>query len=208
MIGLHSSNASTVESMASRVTAPAPAVVAAEVARAGDAEKPKEHQKLEEAARQFEAVLLRQMLKGLERTTKAQSADQSPVGQSEYGSLVVDAVAESLSRAGGLGLAELLARKVAADPRMDGAAAVSELRGVDRRPGASGSLEGVSAADEEFSKGRQVHDNVALSRARGVAGYPHTTDLPQGYAGRAVPADEIRPSAHGIQSGQVNRRIR
>jgi Rod binding domain-containing protein len=72
-----------------------------------------------EAARQFEGLLLRQMLKSLERT-----ASIDPGGartNSAYRSLVVDALADGISRAGGAGFAEVVARSLAlAAPTIDG----------------------------------------------------------------------------------------
>lgn len=64
--------------------------------------------RLEEASRQFEAVLLRQMLSSLGRATGGTSGQAG--GSTIYGSMVVDAVAEAVSRAGGLGLGSMLTK--------------------------------------------------------------------------------------------------
>lgn len=67
-----------------------------------------ESKRLNEAARQFEAVFLRQMLSCLEKTTSMQGAKQA--GSNLYGSMMVDAVADAVSRAGGIGLAAMLTK--------------------------------------------------------------------------------------------------
>jgi len=65
-----------------------------------------EAKKLDDAARQFEAVFLRQMLSSLERTTSTPAGKEA--GSNLYGSMMVDAVADAISRAGGMGLASML----------------------------------------------------------------------------------------------------
>jgi Rod binding domain-containing protein len=65
-------------------------------------------QKLEEVSRQFEAVLLRQMLSSLGRAAGGTSGQSG--GSTIYGSMIVDAVAEAVSRAGGIGLGSMLAK--------------------------------------------------------------------------------------------------
>jgi Rod binding domain-containing protein len=60
-----------------------------------------------EAARELEAVFLRQMLQALEKTTKV-GGESSVAGQATYGSMVVDAVADSVAKSGGIGIAQLI----------------------------------------------------------------------------------------------------
>ena len=60
--------------------------------------------KILQAARQFEALLLKRMLASLERTTKVDGG-AGPAGASAYGSMVVEALADAVAQAGGLGLA-------------------------------------------------------------------------------------------------------
>jgi len=75
--------------------------------------------RIKEAATQFEAVLLRQMLSCLEKTTSSSTGTQSP-GGSIYGSMVVNTVADAIAKAGGLGLASLLTKSLqAAAPGAD-----------------------------------------------------------------------------------------
>lgn len=60
--------------------------------------------KLAEAATQFEAILLRSMLKPLERAVSMGSGS----AQSPYGSMAVEALADAIAKAGGLGLGKLI----------------------------------------------------------------------------------------------------
>lgn len=75
--------------------------------------------RIKEAATQFEAVLLRQMLSSLEKATSSSTGSQS-TGGSIYGSMVVNTVADAIANAGGLGLASLLTKSLqAAAPGAD-----------------------------------------------------------------------------------------
>ncbi len=67
--------------------------------------------RIKEAATQFEAVLLRQMLSSLEKATNSSAGSQS-TGGSIYGSMVVNTVADAIANAGGLGLASLLTKSL------------------------------------------------------------------------------------------------
>lgn len=62
------------------------------------------------AARDFEGIFLRTMLSSLQKTTKLGSSSTLSAGQSTYGSMVVGAMADAVSTAGGVGLAEVIAR--------------------------------------------------------------------------------------------------
>jgi flagellar protein FlgJ len=59
------------------------------------------------AAREFESLLLRHVLKSLEKTTSIGPASQS---SSTYRSMITDAMADGIGQSGGLGMADLLAR--------------------------------------------------------------------------------------------------
>jgi Rod binding domain-containing protein len=69
--------------------------------------------KLLKAARDFESIFVRQMLKGLEKTTAAGASTQSSAGEKTYGSMIVDTLSESIQKAGGLGLADVIAQSMA-----------------------------------------------------------------------------------------------
>jgi Rod binding domain-containing protein len=71
--------------------------------------------RIERAAMEFEAILLRRMLAGLERTTHVGGAPTLG-GAAQYGSMIVEALADALARAGGLGLAQLIGSTVEANP--------------------------------------------------------------------------------------------
>ncbi len=66
---------------------------------------------LDQAAREFEAIFLKQLLTSLERTTEGAS------GNAIYGSMVVDSMADAITRAGGLGLADEIQRSLSSQSR-------------------------------------------------------------------------------------------
>lgn len=61
-------------------------------------------------AREFETIFLRSLLGSLEKTTQMGSGGPLKAGQSAYGSMVVGAMSDAMSAAGGIGLAEVIAR--------------------------------------------------------------------------------------------------
>jgi len=69
--------------------------------------------KLLKAAKDFESIFVRQMLKGLEKTTAAGAGAESSAGEKTYGSMIVDTLSESIQKAGGLGLADVIAQRMA-----------------------------------------------------------------------------------------------
>jgi Rod binding domain-containing protein len=69
--------------------------------------------KLLKAAKDFESIFVRQMLKGLEKTTAAGAGAESSAGEKTYGSMIVDTLSESIQKAGGLGLADVIAQSMA-----------------------------------------------------------------------------------------------
>ena len=73
-----------------------------------DAAAAKKKEQLREAARQFDAVFVRIVLRSLEKTTKLGGDSSVSAGQSAYGSMVVDTVSDVIARAGGTGLADRL----------------------------------------------------------------------------------------------------
>jgi peptidoglycan hydrolase FlgJ len=80
--------------------------------------------KLLKAAQDFESIFVRQMLKSVEKTTAAGCGTQAAAGQQTYGSMVVDTLSDSISKAGGLGLADVIARSmIAAHPSLKGSEA-------------------------------------------------------------------------------------
>ena len=75
-----------------------------------------ESKKLGDAARQFEAVFLRQILSSVGRAASVQGGNEA--GSNLYGSMLVDAVADSVSRSGGMGLASMLVHSL--EPQLQG----------------------------------------------------------------------------------------
>jgi Rod binding domain-containing protein len=69
--------------------------------------------KLLKAAKDFEAIFVRQMLKQLEKTTAAGAGTQASAGEKTYGSMIVDTLSDSIQKAGGLGLADVIAQSMA-----------------------------------------------------------------------------------------------
>jgi len=74
------------------------------------------------AAKDFESIFVRQMLKSLEKTTSAGAGAKASPGQSTYGSMIVDTLSESISAGGGLGLADVIAKSMMASHPTPGAA--------------------------------------------------------------------------------------
>jgi flagellar protein FlgJ len=66
------------------------------------------------AAKEFESIFVRQMLKSLEKTTAAGGNAKPTAGQSTYGSMIVDSLSDSIEKGGGLGLADVVARSMMA----------------------------------------------------------------------------------------------
>jgi Rod binding domain-containing protein len=79
-------------------------------AQAASAARPEPRPEVMKAAREFETIFLRSLLGSLEKTTSSGTSGSARTGQSTYGSMVVGALADSMSGAGGIGLAEVIAK--------------------------------------------------------------------------------------------------
>ena len=64
--------------------------------------------KLVKAAQEFEAVFIRQLLKPLEKAGETGKTGPVSSGSNVYGSMMVGAMADSASKGGGIGLAEMV----------------------------------------------------------------------------------------------------
>jgi Rod binding domain-containing protein len=64
------------------------------------------------AAKDFEAIFLRTLLSSLEKTTSVSGGGKLSASQSNYGSMVVGALSDSISQSGGIGLADLVAKSL------------------------------------------------------------------------------------------------
>lgn len=173
-----------------RATSEASASTAARVVGTpGSTEAEKSRERIQGAARDFEAVFLRQMLSCLERTTKVSSKGRGDAGQSTYGSMIVDVVAEAVAKAGGLGLGDVLAKAMGEKAQEAGLShpvspASTQTPMPDKIPPDSRSQLKVGAPSED----------VRIS--------------PQGLSPTAVPRTEIRASAVPIKGPLADRRIR
>ena len=87
---------------------------AAQAAQAASAPKPATDPAVLKAAKDFESIFVRQMLKSLEKTTGAGGGTKASAGQATYGSMVVDTLSDSIAKAGGLGLADVIAQSMMA----------------------------------------------------------------------------------------------
>lgn len=90
--------------------------------------------KLLQAAKDFEAIFVRQMLKSVEKTTAAGGSTKPTAGQSTYGSMIVDSLSDSISKGGGLGLAEVVARSMMATHNLSKPAAAPRAAGTTSAP--------------------------------------------------------------------------
>jgi len=89
---------------------PLSAISKADGTQAATATRPEPRPEVMKAAREFETIFLRSLLGSLEKTTSSGTTGSAKTGQSTYGSMVVGALADSMSGAGGIGLAEVIAR--------------------------------------------------------------------------------------------------
>ena len=71
-----------------------------------------EEQKIEEAGRQFEAILLRQILSEAQKPTFKSKYTNDSTTSSIYRDMTVKQLADNMSRAGGLGLAKTLNKQL------------------------------------------------------------------------------------------------
>ena len=89
------------------------------------------------AAKDFESIFVRKMLKSVEKTTAAGCGAKAAPGQSTYGSMIVDTLSDSISKGGGLGLSDVIAKSMLSfhsSPKSG--AASSDLRGAPSPVGA------------------------------------------------------------------------
>ena len=87
-----------------------------------------EEQKVTEVSRQFEAVMLRQIL--TEATKKTFSTSDDPESSSDgiYKDMITNTLADSISRSGEFGLARCLAKQLQHEFKTDHAPAGGELK--------------------------------------------------------------------------------
>ena len=81
---------------------------------ATSAETVKKTRDLHEATQTFEALLLRRVLASLEKTTRM-SSSPGGAGDSQYGSMIVEALSDAIARSGGLGLSKAIESSLPSD---------------------------------------------------------------------------------------------
>jgi Rod binding domain-containing protein len=101
---------------------------------AGDSRLTRE-QKLAEVTRQFEAILLREILRHTRETVFPSEFDDHSTAAGIYHDLVTDQLADSISRSGTLGLARTLERQLSRQLQASDPAAAA---GRDAVPGSAG----------------------------------------------------------------------
>ena len=78
----------------------------------------KPSEKALKAAREFESLLLRHVLESMQKTANVGKSEKS--SSSAYQSMAVEALADSVTRGGGLGLADLIAKTLESEARSGG----------------------------------------------------------------------------------------
>lgn len=96
------------------MTLPISAVQGLNGAGAAQQAEPAADPKALKAAKDFEAIFLRTLLSSLEKTTSMSGGGKLTTGQSTYGSMIVGAMADQISGTGGIGLADIVAKSLAA----------------------------------------------------------------------------------------------
>ena len=72
----------------------------------------KTREQIEHTARKFESVFIAQMLGSMFKDVEAEAPFSGGAGEAAFKSFLLDAVAEQMSKAGGLGLADDLTREM------------------------------------------------------------------------------------------------
>ena len=89
------------------MTSPIQSPTVKPVTPAASAQTQAEHAKIAHAAKEFEAAMLRSMLKSVEKSMAGKGS-----GASQYASMQVGALADALSAAGGIGLAQTIVEQL------------------------------------------------------------------------------------------------
>lgn len=87
-----------------------------------------EQQKVDEVSRQFEAVMLRQILTDATKKMFSSSADPESSSDGIYKDMITNTLADSISRSGEFGLARSLAKQLQHEFKTDHAPARGELK--------------------------------------------------------------------------------
>lgn len=154
-----------------------------------DPQNSAEARKIHQAAHDFETIFLRQMLSALEKTTKVGDKGPNVAGQQTYGSMIVEAVADAVAQAGGIGLGAVMAKALG------------------DKAGGHEAEKTLASDPEKLSPTRQPLDQAVDSgAARGAVAF--VGNSPQGLPSRAVPPTEIRTTTPQLMGQLADRRIR
>jgi Rod binding domain-containing protein len=87
-----------------------------------------ERQKVDEVSKQFEAVMLRQILSDATKKLFSSEADPESSSDGIYKDMITNTLADSISRSGAFGLARSLAKQLQHELKTDHAPAAGELK--------------------------------------------------------------------------------
>lgn len=129
-----------------------------------------------DAAQQFEEIFLRKMLSSLMKTAKLGSAPQRAGGEM-YDSMIVDALASSLAQGGGIGLAPVIERGLAATGRGDAERSGEALAG------------GSGAGDPQLSRPESAQGlNDGVNKSSSISRSDRSSEL------EVIPGDRLTRS--------------
>jgi len=176
-----------------------------------EASHARELEKIQRAAKDFEAVFLRQMLSALERTTKVGDRGSNVAGQRAYGSMIVEAVADAVAQAGGIGLSDLLARVLVERTGQTAGNAVSTPVAdapSPANPAQSVLIDPAASAPTHLAQVAPSSSETSTSSSTVASTSAALEKSPQGSSPTAVPWTETR-TFNALSVGQLaDRRIR
>jgi Rod binding domain-containing protein len=137
-------------------------------------------------AREFEQIFIRKMLSSLEKSGRSMAGASASSSGDAYGSMVVSALAEAVSKGGGVGLAEVIAR--AASQQVE-------------KPAASSAASPTAVADSTAATKASAAANV------GPAGQPitmpHNVSIPLAPASTTVTYPRPKPAININQNHDI-----
>ena len=93
-----------------------------------------EEQKLAEASRQFEAILLRQILENVQKPVIRSDYTEDSMSSSIYRDLVTVQLADAISKSGNLGLGKTLEHQLARSPHSNASTETSAIESAASKP--------------------------------------------------------------------------
>lgn len=130
-------------------------------------------------AREFEQIFIRKMLASLEKSGSQKTGASPSAGDSAYGSMVVSALAEAVSKGGGVGLAEVIAR-AASQPTgfapASGAVSTSAIHAAIADATSTASAATATSRAAQLTAPQNVR--ITVSQPPGAATYARPAPLP------------------------------